>query len=160
MLKFELDLGGAGWTVFLLVLSVTFAVGKRIIRNTVKFVSALWCALGWHKNGIWRNGGKLQLLSMNPNTGNLEWAKYPKKKIFVWIRQWAFQERRWRQRDSTSQNQTRIDVARIDDSSDSAMHYLPGFIQDEPSDGADEIRNQGERGDISDTTSDQSECTE
>ena len=153
MLKFELDLGGAGWTVFLLVLSVAFAVGKRVIRNAIKFVSVLWCALGWHKNGIWRNGGKLQLLSMNPNTGNLDWARYPKKKIFVWIRQWAFQERRWRERDSASQSHARVDVARIDDSSDTAMRYLPGFVQDEDSGEADEAHNQAEGDEISEVTS-------
>lgn len=126
-MKIHISFGDAEWQLVLFLLAIGLALTKRILRNFVKIVTGLWAVFGWHSHGIWRTG-MLYLPSINPHTGNMDWAGYEKRKFFVWLRQWAFGEARWKKSAEVSNQGRTLSVADSSSSGDSARRYAAGTV--------------------------------
>lgn len=126
-MKIHINFGDAEWQLVLLLLAIGLALTKRILRNVVKVVTGFWAVFGWHRHGVWRTG-MLYLPSINPHTGNMDWAGYKKRQFFVWLRQWAFGEARWKKPAEVSDQGRTLSVADSSSSGDSARRYAAGTV--------------------------------
>ena len=126
-MKLSLEVVDANWQLVLL-LAIGLALTKRVLRNFVKIVTGLWAVFGWHRHSIWRTR-KLYLPSINPHSGNMDWAGYKIRQFGVWIRQWAFGEARWLKPAELSTQSARTSLADSSSSGDTARGYAPGTVE-------------------------------
>ena len=126
-MKFSLDFGEATWQLVLFVLAIGLAVSKRVLRNIIKIATGIWSVFGRHDHSL-RRTGMLYLPSINPHTGNMDWGRDEKRQFWVWIRQWAFGEARWKKPADVSNKGRSLSVADSSSSGDSTRRYTAGTV--------------------------------
>ena len=70
----------------------------------------------------------------------MDWGRYEKRQFWVWIRQWAFGEARWKKPANVSNRGRSLSVADSSSSGDSARRYTAGIVAvgaDDPNAGHD-----------------------
>ncbi len=153
-MKIDIEFGDAEWQLVLFLLAIGLALTKRVLRNIVKIVTGIWSVFGPHRHSVWRTG-MLYLPSINPHTGNMDWAGYRKTQFFVWLRQWAFGEARWKKPAEVSDRGRTLSVADSSSCGDSARRYAAGTVAvgvDDPNAGREPSDDDGDGSEQPDTT--------
>ena len=126
-MQINLEFSDTTLTIVLLSIAILLTLTKRFIRNLVKMTFGLYSVFGWHQKSLWKTK-KLNLPSINPHTGNMEWAQYEKRQFFVWLRQWAFNETRWLPPRNVGDGGQHVASAYADGSAENSRRIVPGTV--------------------------------